>query len=311
MNLSFVGYGSIAASHARAFGAIAGVQLHSVVGRRLEATQEFADEFGFARVTFDLDEALADDAIDAVVITSPHDLHADQTARSLRAGKHVLCEIPLAMNLRDVERVTQLADECGRTLMVAHTQRYEPALIELRRRVIAGEFHPHHVVCRWFFFRRENVNWLGKRRSWVDDLLWHHGCHVVDAVGWVLGTGVAGNLLAQRGPLHSTLGIPLDLSLCYRTQAEQLVTIAMSYNSPQPLHDYAFIGDEDTLTFADGKLLGSQRVEFEAPIPAPIPAQDAEFLAAIREGRAPLISGHDVLPAMAILQSAQDAFDRQ
>ena len=61
--------------------------------------QAFAAEYGFARATTSLDEVLDDSALDAVIICSPSEAHADQTERALRAGKHVLCEIPLATSL--------------------------------------------------------------------------------------------------------------------------------------------------------------------------------------------------------------------
>src|SRR5260370_345945 len=58
---------------------------------------------------------------------------------------------------------------------------------ELGGHIGAGELRPHHLVCRWFFLRRSNVNWEGRQRSWTDNLLWHHACHVVDAALWLLG----------------------------------------------------------------------------------------------------------------------------
>src|SRR5687767_779310 len=98
MNLCFVGYGSIAQEHARGFRELPGVRFSSVVGRDPETTAAFAREWGFAGWTLNLDEALEGD-VDGVVITSPSDLHPAQAEASLRAGKHVLVEIPLATEL--------------------------------------------------------------------------------------------------------------------------------------------------------------------------------------------------------------------
>src|SRR4051812_7112072 len=77
MRLCFVGYGSIAQAHARAFQRMPGVEFAWVVGRDPASTQEFAQQWGFAHQTLHLEEALAAD-VDAVVITSPSDLHAAQ-----------------------------------------------------------------------------------------------------------------------------------------------------------------------------------------------------------------------------------------
>ena len=109
------------------------------------------------------------------------------TRRCLEANKHVLCEIPLATSLADAEALTALADQRERRLMVCHTQRYFPALVEAKRLVADGQLHPHAIVSRYMFFRRSNTNWVGRTRSWTDNLIWHHGCHAVDAALWLLG----------------------------------------------------------------------------------------------------------------------------
>src|SRR5436190_796584 len=103
------------------------------MGRLPEPAAEFAREFGLSYATTDLARVLADPEVDCVVICSPSDVHADQTARALEAGKHVLCEIPLATSLGDVDHLIALADRVDRRLMVCHTQRYYSALVEARR----------------------------------------------------------------------------------------------------------------------------------------------------------------------------------
>jgi 2-hydroxy-4-carboxymuconate semialdehyde hemiacetal dehydrogenase len=310
LTLTFVGYGSIAAAHARALRELGGVRFDSVVGRRPEATEAFAREWGFAHWTLSLEEALARPNVDAVVICSPSEQHAAQAEQALAAGKHALVEIPLAMSLADAERVTSRAEETGLRLMVAHTQRFFPALLELRRRIGAGELHPHHLVFRWFFLRRSNVNWEGRQRSWTDNLLWHHACHVVDTALWLLGEtqpGAAAPVRAagQAGPPHAELGIPLDLDLLLRV-GDVPVNIAMSYNSPWPMHEYLVVGEEATLRFEEGRLIGKEGPVFAPEGAHPIREQDREFLAAVREGREPSVSGRSVLPAMRALQAAQD-----
>jgi 2-hydroxy-4-carboxymuconate semialdehyde hemiacetal dehydrogenase len=305
MRLCFVGYGSIAEEHAKAFRELPDVELGWVVGRDPAATEAFARQWGFSHWTLDLDEALGSDT-EGVVITSPSDLHASQAIRSLQAGKHVLAEIPVATSLADAEAVAAAARASGRCVQVAHTQRYEAPLVELRRRIEAGDLHPHHVVCRWFFLRRNNVNWKGRRRTWTDNLLWHHACHVVDAALWLLDGSEGVDVRAQFGPDHPELGIPLDLDLQFRS-AGRLVTIAMSYNSPWPRHDYFVIGEEAGLEFREGKLWSNDGPVFEPDGPnRAIPEQNREWISAIREQRAAAVSVDAVLPAMRVLQAAQD-----
>ena len=295
MKVGLVGYGSIAQAHVKALHAL-GVELVGVMGRLAESTEAFAREHGLGFATTELDELLSRD-LDALVICSPTDAHADQTERALRAGKHVLCEIPLATSLGDVDALTALADERGRKLMVCHTQRYYPALREVHDKVASGALHPHAVVCRYGFLRRENVNWVGRRRSWTDNLIWHHGCHAVDTVLWLLGQEAA-DVTAQV-PRPGQLGIPMDLAIGMRTAADQVLTVAMSYNTHVPLHDYVVIGEEETLV-VEGKS-GLDSIE----------QQDGDFLSAVRDGTEPPISGRAVRPAMAALQRVQDALDER
>jgi 2-hydroxy-4-carboxymuconate semialdehyde hemiacetal dehydrogenase len=320
VKIGFLGYGSIAHSHARAIRALRDegqdLQIHSVMGRLADATADFAREYGAQVATTSLDDLLADPALDAVIVCSPSGAHAAQTEAALRAGKHVLCEIPLALSLAETDALTALADEVGRTLMVCHTQRFSSPLIEARRMIAAGELHPHAIVSRYMFGRRANVNWQGRRRSWTDNLLWHHGCHAVDAALWLLGVADSGEeveVSAQVALPGGDLDIPMDLAVTMRTARDQLATVAMSYNINFPVHDYLVIGEETTLLYADDQLRDKDRVLVDRGDPAeltrPIARQDAEFFAAIREGRAPAVSGRSVRPAMYALPLAQDSLD--
>jgi 2-hydroxy-4-carboxymuconate semialdehyde hemiacetal dehydrogenase len=324
MNIAILGYGSIAQDHARAVVALSesaggsDLRLYGVMGRLPEPTAAFGRGFGMAVATTDLDELLSDPRIDIVIVCSPSPAHAEQTERALRAGKHVLCEIPLALSLAETDRLIGLADEQDRRLMVCHTQRYLPTLIEARRRIAAGEIHPHAIVGRYMFGRRENVNWRGRRRSWTDSLLWHHGGHAVDAALWLLGVpehDETVETVAQLALPGADLDIPMDFGLVMRTTRDQIATIAMSYHVHVPIHDYVIIGEETTLLFAGHRLHDKDRLLVEdgadaaGDLESPIARQDAEFFAAVREGREPAVSGRSVRPAMAALQAAQDTLD--
>ncbi len=324
VNIATLGYGSIARSHVRAIAALAAtpewanLRFYGVMGRLPDATQAFADEFGAAVATTDLAALLADPQLDAVIVCSPSGAHAAQAEQALRAGKHVLCEIPLALSLAESDRLGALADAVDRRLMVCHTQRFYPALVEARRRVADGELHPHAIVSRYMFGRRENVNWQGRQRSWTDNLLWHHGCHAVDAALWLLGCADRDELTEVRAEVAlpgGNLGIPMDLTVTMRTARDQLATVAMSYNIAFPTHDYLIIGEEATILFDNGTLRDNERtIVAKADVDkegadAPIPRQDAEFFAAIRDRREPAISARTVRPAMAALQAAQDSLD--
>lgn len=319
VNIALIGYGAIAREHAAAIQRIGAahpewrLRLHGVMGRLLGPTRAFAAAFGMPVATTSLD-ALLDGEVDAVLVCSPTELHAEQTERALRAGKHVLCEIPLATSLVATDRLIELAEASDRRLMVCHTQRYVLPLIEARRLIAAGEVHPSAVVARYLLDKRENVSWTGRRRSWTDNLLWHHACHAVDAVLWLLDDEAA-EVAVQAAPPDETLGIPMDLALLLRTTRQRVVSVAMSYRARPPLLDYVVIGDETTLVYADNALCDHTGVLVpyqggELGEDGSIDRQDAAFFAWIRSGVEPATSARRVRPTMEALQAAQDELDR-
>jgi 2-hydroxy-4-carboxymuconate semialdehyde hemiacetal dehydrogenase len=321
LDVAILGYGAIAREHARSLRRIGQapdgwqVSLSGVMGRLPEPARAFADEFGAALATTDLDELLAAPRIEAVIICSPTDLHAEQTECTLRAGKHVLCEIPLATSLAATDRLIDLAERSGLRLMVCHTQRYAAPLIEARRMIASGEVRPRAMVSRYLLDKRENVSWTGRRRSWTDNLLWHHGCHAVDAALWLLG-GEATDVTARATLPDPRLGISMDLSILLRTTADHLVTVVMSYRALPPMQDYAIIADETTLVYANDELRDHRRVLVPAADhgsydTAAIDRQNTDFLASLLTGGEPVASACSVRPAMAALQAAQDELDRQ
>lgn len=318
MKVAIIGSGSIAGEHAAAIHHLrsssewAGIEMDTVVGRRGEEAEAFARDHGMRLGTTDYLAVLANPAIEAVIITSPTDLHADQTRMALEAGKHVLCEIPLATSLAETDELIALADRADRRLMVCQTQRYFRPLIEARRMIAAGEIHVHAIVSRYLFNRRNNVNWKGRNRSWTDNLLWHHTCHAVDATLWLLGNEPV-EVSSQISLPDPVTGAPMNVSIVMRTASDQIATVVTSYHAMLPQHDYLMIGEETSIQFVNQELWSPAGMLVPAtgsdPLPDTVPRQNAEFFAAIRDGREPAISARSVRPAMAVLQSVQDGLD--
>ena len=310
MNLCFVGYGAIAAVHADVCRRLGHV-LHTVVGRVPESTAAFASEWGFPHWTLQLEEALRRPEVEAVFICSPSDLHEAQARQAIEAQKHVLVELPLAMSYVGARAIAELGNRRGVTVMVAHTQRYMPAVRMVRDEIAAGRLNVYHVLARFLFFRRRHVGWTGRVRSWADNLLWHHSCHVVDTCLWLLGIpSVEGLKICGRiGPTYAATGIPMDLDITIVVPGDRLINIAMSYHSEETGLEYLVVGEERTLHIADHALLHKGTVLYDPAIHHEYVAnelQDREFFAAIAEGRAPDVTPADVLPALAVLQRVQD-----
>lgn len=297
MKFCMVGYGSIAGFHRDALMQMDGVSIDSVMGRLPEPTQQFAESCGASLATIDLQEALDRPGLDAVLITSPSQAHYEQTVAALNAGKHVLLEIPMGLSVAEATAIADLADEKNLTVMICHTQRFWAASLEVKRRIDEGRFKLHHYHMEWHFFRRENINWKGRLRSWTDSILWHHGGHVVDHSIWLFGE-TPDSARAHFGPLSESLGVPLDLSAQLRFPGGGLATLMLSYNAivPKVTQRITFIGEEDFLTFVDGRLIDKDGNELanESNEDA-IPRQNREFIEAVQEGREPSTSAREMV----------------
>lgn len=305
MNICLVGYGAIAEEHMKAFRRIGGIHPHVLVGRRPEPSNEFARTWGFAHHTLDLEAALSDPQVDAVVITSPNELHCSQAELALDAGKHVLLEIPMATNYDDARRLAERSRTVDRRLMVCHSMRFMPTLMEVKRRVAEGQLRIHHMVSFFGILRRSNTSWTGQKRSWTDNILWHHGGHLVDLAMWMVGAKEAVHVNCRFGPSHPTQKI-MDMAMTIELPGGVLVSIAESYNISNYRWRALFIGEEATLEFCEGTLLDGDGNEIVDRHPnVDLESQNRDFVAAVREGRDPAITGEDVLPAMRVLQQAQ------
>ncbi|WP_431025159.1 Gfo/Idh/MocA family oxidoreductase [Halomonas sp. H5] len=300
LRLLLVGEGGIAGVHMRVLGEMPGVEVSCLVGGVEADARAFAAEWGIPEVTLDLDAALAREEIEAVILATPSPQHAAQAERVIAAGKHLLCEIPMALRLADAERITALAAASGRVCMVAHTRRFNAPHRELKRRLVAGEFRLQHLVAETYFFRRENRNMQGQPRRWVDNLLWHHACHSVDLFAWLLDD-VEVDVWGHQGPPHPELDIPMDLSLGLRSRDGVLATLALSFNNRGPFGGfYRYIGEEATL-LAYRDELRDHDGELQPLTGNGFADQDREFIAAIREGREPEASFVRCLPTMRLL----------
>ncbi|NBP77938.1 MAG: gfo/Idh/MocA family oxidoreductase [Proteobacteria bacterium] len=305
-----------ATSHTRTFGAD-GHHLRWLIGRVPERAAAFANEYGYGKHGTDLEAALNDRSVDAVILCTPSEQHEAQALACLDAGKHVLIEIPVAMSAAGAARVADRTRASGLSAMVAHTHRYHPGIRTAHAEIAAGRLSLSNIVARYMFLRRENVGASGYRRSWTDNLLWHHGCHATDLVMHLLGASSSAQVEVASiiATPDASVGAPLDLSIVLRTADDRLATIAMSYNAHLSRYDYVLIGREDTMEIRDGNLKERHGVPAEVPgadtanSPSPVVLQNREFHASILEGRPPSISPDSVLPAMEVLQIAQDAAD--
>jgi 2-hydroxy-4-carboxymuconate semialdehyde hemiacetal dehydrogenase len=310
MNICMVGYGMMGVWHSEALKRTDAV-LHTVVGRRPEAAREFAERYGYKKSTTSLEAALDDPDVDVVIVASPSEQHEAQAIQSLAAGKHTLIEIPVAMTLEGAERVIAAGEKSGKTYGLCHPMRFRREREALRLRCAAGEEKIRHIAGRFFIKRLVNIGATGYRRSWTDNILWHHFCHFVD-LGLFLfqGTPIR-RVQSHLGPLHAQTGIPMECVVLVETEADQTLLVHGSYHATYRFYDKLIVTDRETYYY--DILQGTLRTEAGV---APIEGEQEncarvifDFLDAVRQNRPPLAAGPSVLPAMRVLQQVQDEWD--
>ena len=309
IRIALAGAGAFGIKHLDALRQIDGVSITSIISRRIDQAEEVAAKYGAPHAGTELEEALARDDVDAVILCTPTQMHAAQTIACLKAGKHVQVEIPLADSLEDAEAVLAAHEGSGLVAMVGHTRRFNPSHQYLHKRIVAGDLAIQQMDVQTYFFRRTNMNALGAPRSWTDHLLWHHAAHTVDLFAYQTGAPIVA-AHAMQGPIHPTLGIAMDMSIQLRSQTGAICTLSLSFNNDGPLGTFfryicdngTFIARYDDLVDGREKPIDVSQVDVSMN---GIELQDREFIAAIRQGREPNSSVQQVLPCYRTLDTLE------
>ncbi|HEY3082012.1 MAG TPA: Gfo/Idh/MocA family oxidoreductase [Chloroflexota bacterium] len=313
MRVGLLGAGTIARAHAQAYaGAGASVvalaEVDEARGRRL------ADELG-ADWFADWRQLLERDDVDAVSVCLPHSLHAPATLDAAAAGKHVLCEKPIATTLADADRMIAACRRAGVTLMVGHTHRFRPEhivakelledgqigrVVQVRDAIWAGRADP-----------RAPLGWRGARAVNGGGVFMDNGVHAADRLRWWLGAeaawvaaavGRAGEVVEGEDHGAALIGFA----------GGALATLEQALVVPRGAGEcYAqFLGSEGALrvdTWQGLRIARGGGEWEEVPLPTDRPngfdAEIREFVAAVRERRAPSVSGEDGRAALELIQA--------
>src|SRR6266487_1766920 len=299
MKICMVGQGAFAKKHLEGLKRIRDAEVISIFGRTAETTEAVAQKYGIPHWTTNFDEALARPGLEAVILTSPTQVHAAQAIKCMRAGKHVEIEIPIADSLADAERIHAVQKETGLLAMGGHTRRFNPSHQWIHKKIKAGELKLQHLVVQTFFYRRTNMNAEGKPRSWTDHLLWHHACHTVGLFQYQTGEADS-DVHALEGPIHPELGIAMDMSIGLKVPSGAVCTLALSFNNNGPLGTWfryicdngTYVARYDELVDGTDKAVDVSKVDVSMD---GIELQDREFISAIQQGREPNSSVAQVL----------------
>ena len=318
-NVCMVGYGMMGGWHSEGLKR-AQCTLHTAVGPNPEKLAAFAAKYRYQKNAADLAAALADPEIDIVILASPTEFHAAQAIQSIEAGRATLVEIPIALSLADAERVVDLAERRSVPLGVVHPMRFRPERAPAIERIGKKQERVTHAHGRLFIHRLVNIGASGYKRSWTDNILWHHAAHLVDLGLWMLTGGMMADADERVRHVHSNYpppdprtGIPMEIVIVAETYEHQTVAVTGSYYATTRIYDTLVVTDRDsyrldelaaTLTTGEGVArVASEQANAELVAP--------EFVDAVRAGRDPFVPGWSVLPTMRILQKVQDDWDER
>ena len=314
MRIALAGAGAFGEKHLDGLKNIDGVEITSIISRTGEQAAAVAAKYGAKHSSEHLEDALARDDVDAVILCTPTQMHAEQAIACMNAGKHVQVEIPLSDSWAEAEAVVAKAKETGLVCMVGHTRRFNPSHQYVHNKIVAGELNLQQMDVQTYFFRRKNMNAKGQPRSWTDHLLWHHAAHTIDLFAYQSGRIVAANVL--QGPKHPELGIAMDMSIQLKAETGAICTLSLSFNNDGPLGTFfRYIGDNGTYIARYADLVYGK----EEPIDVShvdvsmngIELQDREFIASIREGREPNSSVAQVLDCYRVIGDLAKSLEAQ
>ena len=305
-------YGAFGTKHLEALDAIDDVTVTSVMGPTEAKINAVAKEREIRFASTSLDACLARDDVDAVILATPTQMHANQAIACMKAGKPVLIEIPMADSLDDSESICAVQKETGVLAMAGQVRRFNPSHQWIKNKIDAGELNIQQMDVQTYFFRRTNTNAKGEARSWTDHLLWHHACHTVDLFQYQTGE-LPTQVYGLEGPHHPELGIAMDMSIGMKTPSGAICTLSLSFNNDGPLGTFfRYICDNGTYLARYDDLFDGRENQIDLSDVAVsnngIELIDREFISAIKEGREPNGSVHDTLDAMRTLDRIEKSF---
>jgi len=324
LRVGVVGLGYWGPNLARNVAGLEGAELAWCCDGRAERRERFASTFGQARFTADVEDLLADETLDAVVIATPVPTHADLAVRVLEAGKHCFVEKPLAQSVADAERAVEAARAADRVLMVGHLLEYHPGVRKLREIAAAGDLGEIHYI----YSNRLN---LGQLRA-DENALWSLGAHDISVILYLAG-GEEPDEVAAHGESYMRDGVEDVVFAFLRFPSGLAAHLHLSWLDPHKERRFTVVGSKRMATFDDMETerkvtvydkgfdqaaesygeyitrsgdVHSPRIDNAEPLRL----ECEHFVACIRDGVAPRSDGANGLRVVRVLERLQHELDR-
>jgi predicted dehydrogenase len=324
LRIGLVGVGAAAQiSHIPAFKKTEDVELAWLCDRDPEKVQRVAQKFGIPNASGRLDDLLADDALDAIDICTPNFLHAPMAVAALDAGKHVICERPLARSATEAAQMVKAAKKADRTLACAVQHRFRPDAQLLKKFVDKGDLgEVFQVKAGWLRQRTQwdSEEWRGRMKESGGGVVLDLGFQMLDLALWMLGSPAVTSVTA--GLHRATKGEVEDSASAFlRLESGATLTLELTWGLLME-KDFAFLnlfGSGGAALLNPLRLHKGMHGTLVNVTPTPDTARNAyklsietqisHFLEALRKGQKPMGHAEEILPVMecmdAIYRSAE------
>jgi predicted dehydrogenase len=290
-----------------------GCELAAVSRARADLVEPFAREVGARRWYPHWRELTADPGVDAVYVATPVHLHAEQTVAAAEAGKHVLCEKPMAMDLAECDRMITACRASGVALGVAYYRRFYPMVARVKQMIDSGAIGTP-VFVQMMAFEPFNPQ-PGDPRSWLIDRsqagggpMADFGCHRIEVLSHLLGpvrrvTSVVSTIALKRD-VEDTAAALLQFE---RGATAMLAVTHAAADRQDTLDLFGTRGSIRIPSLNGGQMIVKvddvERAESHPPAPNLHLPLVEDFVESVRSGRAPAVDGH-VGRAVAAIQDA-------
>ena len=296
-----IGCGDIARKRvAPALRDLPGCELAAVNRARPELAEAFAREFGARKWYSTWQELIREQDIDAVYIATPPRLHAEQTAAAAEAGKHVLCEKPMAMNVAECDRMMAACRTNGVKLGIAYYRHCYPAIARIKEIVERGEIGTVVMVqinaFEWFNPQPDHPRHWFVRQEAGGGPMFDFGCHRIEILLHLLGpvrhvTGMSAKVAFEREVEDTAAAL-------FQFESGACASLAVTHASAEPRDTLDIFGTKGAIhvpVLNQGEVRiksgGGERVESHPPAPNLHQPLIADFVQSVLEDRPPVVTG--------------------
>lgn len=187
VRIGLIGAGAIAQlAHLPVLGKMRGARLVAICDNDRAKAQEIAERFAIPDVVTDIEDLLELEVLDAVIVATPNHLHEPHVLSALAAGKHVLCERPLALSSRGIGRLLDAAGRADRCMVVANNHRFRSDVQALDRILRSGELgHVTGIRAGAYHFARPDAGWRLRRAESGGGAFFDYGTPLLDLACWL------------------------------------------------------------------------------------------------------------------------------